>query len=102
MKSLKFVGVLEDPSNIEYNSFHYDEGCVAVDKTGQLHCYVDGRFVPMCNEGPRPDKAIDYLYNHKKEFTSFKDILEFVYSYSIGQHQDQIRDMMRSMEIVYD
>lgn len=102
MKSLKFVGVLEDPSNIEYNSFHYDEGCVAVDKTGQLHCYIDGRFVPMCNEGPRPDKAIDYLYNHKKEFTSFKDILEFVYSYSHGLHTAYTDDVLRRHGILID
>lgn len=100
MKSLKFVGVLEDPNDIEYNSLHYDECCVAVDKTGQLHCYVDGNFIPVCDAGSRPDKAIDYLYNHKGEFTSFKDILDFVYSYSIGQHPDIGMDTLRSMKIM--
>ena len=98
MTSLKFIGLIDvDNAN---NSSSFCEGNIGVDKTGQLHCFVDGRFIPIHDNQPRPEKAIDYLYNHKKEFTSFKDILDFVYSYSIGQHPDISMDTLRSMEIM--
>ena len=99
MKSCKFIGLIEDIHNPINSS--YDEGNIAVDKTGKLHCFTDGRFVEICF-GPRPDLAIDYLYNHKEEFKSFKNIFDFVYSYSVGEHPDQVRDMMRSMETFCD
>ena len=99
MTSLKFIGMVD--VNDTNKNFSFDEGCIGVDRKGQLHCFTNGRFVLMCF-GPKPELAIDYLYNHKEEFTSFKDIFEFVYSYSVGQHPDQVRDMMRNIENVYE
>ena len=49
----------------------------------------------MIPEGPRPEDAINYLFNHKEEFFSFKDIIDFVYSYSHGLYTDYINDVIR-------
>lgn len=85
---IKYIGLIDIEDN---SNFSYDEGDIGTDKNGQNYLYTNGKFAPMIPEGPRPEDAINYLFNHKEEFFSFKDIIDFVYSYSHGLHTAYIK-----------